>query len=73
MTDDEIKETIDNYKKQLVMINLTVAKLQAHCKHKDTEIKSISQSVMDLKRICKACGTELGYPTKNELKNAGYC
>ena len=42
MTNDEIKESVDNYKKQLTIINLTVAKIQAHCKHKETEIKSVS-------------------------------
>lgn len=72
MTNDEIKESVDNYKQQLRMINLTVAKLQAHCRHKETEIKSVSQSVMQLKNFCKICSAELGYPTKEELKKAGY-
>ena len=72
MTNDEIKESIDNYKKQLTMINHIVVKLQTHCRHKETEIKSVSQSVMKLKHVCKVCSAELGYPTKDELKNAGY-
>ena len=72
MTNDEIKESIDAYNAQLTLINQTMAKIRKHCKHKETELKSISKGVMDLKKVCKYCGAQQGYPTQEELKNAGY-
>jgi len=72
MTNDEIKESIDTYNSQLILINQTMVRIRQYCRHKETEIKSITQGVMDLKNFCKYCGVERGYPTKEELINAGY-
>lgn len=72
MTNDEIKDSIDAYNAQLVLINKTMQKIKGSCKHNDTEVKPTSENVTTLKNFCKYCGTELGFPTKDELKNAGY-
>jgi len=72
MTNEEIKDSIEAYKAQLVLINRTMQKIKENCKHHDTEVKTNSESVTTLKNFCKYCDTELGYPTKDELKNAGY-
>ena len=72
MTVNEIKKTVEEYKNQITILQTEINLIQESCNHEETEVRSISNSVMDLRMVCKACSMPLGYPTTKELKNAGY-
>lgn len=72
MLPTEIKQKINSYKSDLENIKTEIKKLQDLCKHEDFEIKSISESVINLRKFCKTCGCRMGYPTRKELIDDGY-
>ena len=49
-----------------------VTVIQEECKHLEYDVKSIRGTPIQVKKICKVCEMDLGFPTKEELKKAGY-
>ena len=72
MTPNEIKEMISKCKTELDKINSIIKNLQKSCKHKETDLKFISEGIMNLRKVCNSCGKEVGYPTNEDLKKGGY-
>ena len=53
-------------------LNEKVNEIQEECKHLEYDVKPIRGTPIQVKKICKVCQMDLGFPTKDELKKAGY-
>ena len=60
---DKIKSSIRDLEKDLEVI-------QASCLHPEYEIKNCQTSLSSftLKRVCKICTKEIGFPSQEEIK-----
>ena len=58
----QIKDSIKELEKELVYI-------QSNCKHSEHEIKNCpsNSTSFQLRRVCKKCTMEIGYPSKEEI------
>lgn len=72
MEPDEIRNLVSHHKDEVSKLNQVIDNLQNECKHTDTEIKNISSGIVTIRKICKYCDKIIGYPTEDEIKNAGY-
>jgi uncharacterized coiled-coil protein SlyX len=72
MDPKEIKKLVSDTKDDIKELKSTLNELQETCTHKETTVKNISTSVAELRKVCKTCEKVLGYPNKNEMKDAGY-
>jgi len=72
MDPNEIKKLVSDTKDDIKQLNTTLTEIQEICTHKEITIKNISTSVAELRKVCKTCEKVLGYPTKEEMKDAGY-
>lgn len=72
MTSDEINKTINECKDTINKINIKIDELQHECRHLEYEIKITGSVPVQVKKICKCCLKDLGYPSMDELKKAGY-
>ena len=72
MEPNEIKKLVSSAKEDITKLNTTLNELQENCSHKETTVKNIGTSVAEIRRVCKTCEKVLGYPNKDEMKNAGY-
>ncbi len=72
MDPKEIKKKVSDTKDDIKQLNTALNELQETCTHKETTVKNISTSVAELRKVCKTCEKVLGYPNKDEMKDAGY-
>ena len=45
-----------------------IEELQKECKHKDGYEVRFEQGTNEVRRLCKNCGSVIGYPSEDELK-----
>lgn len=72
MKPEEIKSAVDAHTNEIARLQELIAEAQSQCKHNDIEIKLVSEGTTQLLRVCKTCGSHLGWPTQAELREAGY-
>lgn len=72
MESNEIKKLVSSTKEDINKLNTTLTELQKTCTHKEIIIKNVSSGVTELRKVCKTCDKELGYPNPKELKESGY-
>jgi hypothetical protein len=49
-----------------------IEELQKICKHKDGYEVKFEQGTNQVRHICKICGSVIGYPSEDELKDNGF-
>lgn len=72
MDPNEIKKIVSNHKIDIKELKSALTDIQNECPHKETIIKNVSAGLVALRKVCKACEKEIGYPSPDELKDAGY-
>ena len=72
MEPNDIKKLVSTTKEDIKQLNTALTELQETCTHEETTVKNISDSVAELRKVCKTCDKELGYPTQDEIKEGGY-
>lgn len=72
LSTDDIKKLILGYKGEIDLINKKIEEIQNNCRHLDNEVKSIGMGPVKVRKVCKDCGIDLGYPTKEDLEKSGY-
>lgn len=72
MEQDEIRNLVSHHKDEVSKLNKVIDELQEECRHTDTELKNTSSGILTLRTICKYCDKVLGYPTEDEISDAGY-
>ena len=72
LSTEDINKLIFEYKGEIDLINKKIEEIQNNCRHLEHEIKSIGMGPVKVRKICKTCGYDLGYPSKDELGKAGY-
>lgn len=72
MTSDEINKSVSKFKNEISKLNEKVNEIQEECKHLEYDVKAVRGTPIQVKKICKVCQMDLGFPTKEELKKAGY-
>ncbi len=72
LSTEDINKLIFEYKGEIDLINKKIEEIQNNCRHLEHEIKSIGMGPVKVRKVCKACGIDLGYPTKDELEKSGY-
>jgi chromosome segregation and condensation protein ScpB len=51
-------------------IERKIEKIQADCKHENIVIKQVAnESSFAIRRVCESCGSILGFPSSEEIKN----
>jgi|TARA_B110000858_G_C17344802_1_gene268294 hypothetical protein len=72
LSPEDVSKSISKFKSEIVKLNEKVTVIQEECKHLEYDVKSIRGTPIQVKKICKVCEMDLGFPTKEELKKAGY-
>lgn len=72
MEPKNIRNQISKHKDEIYNIKKQIEELQSNCDHDETEVKNISEGVSQLRLVCKTCQKVIGYPSKDDLTNAGY-
>lgn len=67
-----IKELINKKLESISRLQFEVEELQSKCKHNNIIVKNISEGVFKLRLVCETCSKVVGYPSPNDLKEAGY-
>jgi len=49
-----------------------IEELQKICKHNEGYDVKFEQGTSQVRRICKVCGSVIGYPSEDELKDNGF-
>jgi hypothetical protein len=70
------KEEIINLIKKLMeegnVLIKDIEELQKECKHKDGYEVRFEQGTNEVRRLCKNCGSVIGYPSEDDLKENGF-
>jgi SNF2 family DNA or RNA helicase len=72
MSPEEIKVLVSQYKEEINKLSQNILDLQNECRHKESEVKNVNSGTVELRKVCNHCGKIVGYPTQQELKEAGY-
>lgn len=72
MKPEEMSKSITDCKAEINKLNKKINDIQAECNHTDYEVKAVGTAPIKIKRICRVCDMDLGYPTDDEIKKAGY-
>tara|TARA_R110000796_G_scaffold61077_2_gene141362 strand:+ start:10874 stop:11128 length:255 start_codon:yes stop_codon:yes gene_type:complete len=72
LSPEHVSKSVSKFKSEIVKLNEKVTSIQEECKHLEYDVKSIRGTPIQVKKICKVCEMDLGFPTKEELKKAGY-
>jgi len=72
MTPEEMSKSVSQCKSEIDKLNQKIDKIQDECRHSEHEVKPISMAPFQVKKVCKVCQADLGYPSKDELKKAGF-
>lgn len=66
--DDELKRKIDELTEIKKSCEVEIVELQAGCNHPEYVLKTFFDSGTVVKKICKSCSKEIGFPSKDELE-----
>lgn len=69
---NEIKQLVSATKNDIKELKTTLNEIQDTCKHKEVTIRNISTGVAELRKVCDTCEKILGFPTREQLREAGY-
>lgn len=71
---NEIKRKAEELAKKIKTSEEELIELRKMCKHSEYEIKNINSEAGSpaLRRVCKQCQKELGFPSTQDLENNGY-
>jgi hypothetical protein len=69
---EDINKLVLSYKSEIESINKKIEEIQSNCKHSEHDIKSIGMGPVKVRKVCKTCDMDLGYPNKDELGKSGY-
>ena len=72
LSPEDVSKSVSKFKTEIVKLNEKVNEIQEECKHLEYDVKPIRGTPIQVKKICKVCQMDLGFPTKDELKKAGY-
>ena len=72
LSPEDVSKSVSKFKSEIVKLNEKVNSIQEECKHLEYDVKPIRGTPIQVKKICKVCQMDLGFPTKDELKKAGY-
>lgn len=72
MTPEEMSKSVSDCKNEIDKLSQKIDEIQDECRHPEHEVKPISMAPFQVKKVCKVCQADLGYPSKDELKEAGY-
>tara|TARA_Y100000389_G_scaffold179488_1_gene193597 strand:- start:337 stop:591 length:255 start_codon:yes stop_codon:yes gene_type:complete len=72
LSPEDVSKSVSKFKSEIVKLNEKVNSIQEECKHLEYDVKAIRGTPIQVKKICKVCQMDLGFPTKDELKKAGY-
>ena len=72
MTPNKVTKSVTECESEITRLNRIVDELQKDCKHTEYDVKNVGTAPIDLKNVCRTCHKTLGYPSKDELKEAGY-
>ena len=72
LSPEDVSKSVSKFKSEIVKLNEKVNEIQEECKHLEYDVKPICGTPIQVKKICKVCQMDLGFPTKDELKKAGY-
>ena len=72
MTPKEVTKSVTECESEIDRLNRLVVDLQKDCRHTEYYVKNIGTAPIELKNVCRVCHKTLGYPSKDELKEAGY-
>jgi peptidoglycan hydrolase CwlO-like protein len=72
MEPEEMSKSISECKNEIDKLNQKINEIRNQCKHKDYDVKLVGSNAVEVKKICKICNKDLGYPNNIELKNAGF-
>tara|TARA_B100000963_G_scaffold354849_1_gene372070 strand:- start:1572 stop:1835 length:264 start_codon:yes stop_codon:yes gene_type:complete len=67
-----IKELVNSKISEINKLKSEVSELQNKCNCKTHEIKNVSDGVVSLRKVCTTCSKIVGYPSLDELREAGY-
>lgn len=73
MENNEIKTKVEHLLKEISVDKKELNEIRKNCKHSEYDITNdpnIDSYVV--KQVCKFCKLAIGYPTNDEMKNAGY-
>jgi RNase P subunit RPR2 len=70
MTSERIKKLSDMAVEDIKRANARLEELQDACSHKDKKVEMMTNSI--LQNVCQNCYKVIGYPTQQEIKDAGY-
>ena len=72
MTPEEINKSVSDCKTEIDKLNQKIDEMQDECRHSEYDVKAISMTPAQIKKVCRVCQADLGYPSKDELEKAGY-
>ena len=72
LSPEDVSKSVSKFKSEIVKLNEKVNEIQEECKHLEYDVKPICGTPIQVKKICRVCQMDLGFPTKDELKKAGY-
>ena len=72
LSPEDVSKSVSKFKSEIVKLNEKVNEIQEECKHLEYDVKAVRGTPIQVKKICKVCQMDLGFPTKDELKKAGY-
>jgi hypothetical protein len=72
MTPEEMSKSVAANKAEIDKLSRIVSDIQEECRHENYDVKNIGTTPVLIKKVCRVCDADLGYPSKDELKEAGY-
>lgn len=68
---ENIKDRINQIKKDIKSLNLELEKIQSECKHEKTTIKFVTDC-NSVRKVCDICDLVIGFATEKELKDNNF-
>lgn len=72
MTPEEMSKSVAANKAEIEKLSQEVIELQKDCRHDEYDVKNVAIAPIDLRKVCRCCQLDLGYPSKEDLEKAGY-
>ena len=69
VNEDETNKKAKDLENQIKLAKKELDEIQDNCLHKEYEIKPTGENGRELKRVCKSCKRQVGYPTKQETED----
>lgn len=72
MTPEEMNKSVSDCKSEIDKLNQKIGEIQDECRHSEYDVKPIGMVPVQVKKVCRVCQADLGYPSKDDLEKAGY-